>query len=220
MEQITDAIVVTKGWMAFPNLAFICGAISKDETRWVLNHIEVTKVGLRTVMAATDGRRLHLGEMDPGLFDDDVETLDPGLYLLISKSAKFIVLKKSDEGMDYPNWRSLMGGYAIGDNLAEVCSVGDSGKIGEVMIRTERLVDTAYLAAAMGYGTSRKNGEKVDLNFEARPDNGPVIIAHDHGTALVMPLRRVVDETLPEEEQSGEYETEPISAFAEVPSEK
>jgi hypothetical protein len=214
MRQIEDAIVVTKGWLAFPNLAFICGAISKDETRWVLNHIEVTKVGLRTVFAATDGRRLHIAELDPGLFDDDVDTLDPGLYLLISKSAKFIVLKKSDENLNYPNWRGLMDGYEIGDNLAEVCDVADSGKIGEVMIRTERLVDTTFLAAAMGYGTSRKAGDKVALNFEARPDNGPVIIAHDHGTALVMPLRRVVDESLPEEEQSREYETEPIAAFA------
>lgn len=213
-NQITDAVVIPKGYIAFPNIAFICGAISKDEERYVLNHIEVTRSGLKTTFAATDGRRLHIAQLDPGLFDDDIDTLDPGLYLLISRSSKFIVLKKSDEQHTYPDWRKLMEGYEIGDNLAEVCDVADSGKIGEVMIRTARLLDTGYLAEAMGYGTSRKLGDTAFLNFEARPDNGPVIIAHDHGTALVMPLRRAEADPAKGDTEPHSYETAPIEAFA------
>ena len=214
--NITDALVISKGYLAFSSIAFVTGAISKDEQRYILNHIEVTKRGLCTVFAATDGRRLHVAEMDPGLFDDDIETLDPGLYLLIAKTAKFIVIRKTEEiNLKYPNWRSIMEPYEIGDNLAEVCTIGDSGKIGEVMIRTKRLLDTAFLASAIGYGTSRKAGELAHINFEARADEfGPVIIAHDHGTALVMPLRRTEHED--EGEGEGEtYETAPITAFNE-----
>jgi hypothetical protein len=217
LTRITDAVVIPKHYIAFNNLAFVTGAISKDETRYVLNHIEVKRHGLRTTYAATDGRRLHVAELDPGLFDDDIDVLDPGLYLLISKSSKFIVLQKNtDEKMSYPDWKLILGSYEIGDNLAEVCEVADSGKIGEVMIRTERLVDTSFLAAAMGYGTSRKTTESVSLNFEAREDNGPVIIAHDHGTALVMPLRRKEPEDGLPDNQPPAYETAPIKAFADA----
>ena len=212
--QITDAVVIPKGYIAFSNIAFICGAISDDETRYVLNHIEVSRDGLKTTFAATDGRRLHIAQLDPGLFNDDIDTLDAGLYLLISRSAKFIVLKKSDENHTYPNWRSLLPGYEIGDNLAEICEVGDSGKIGEVMIRTEKLLDIEYLAEAMGYGTSRKKSESIHLNFEARPGTGAVLISHDHGTALVMPLRR--KEVEEGKEDAATYETTPIAAFANI----
>jgi len=210
ISRITEAVVIPRHYIAFPSLSFVAGAISKDETRYVLNHIEVKKRGMISTYAATDGRRLHVAELDPGLFDDDIDVLEPGLYLLISKSTKFLVLQKSEEKLQYPDWQIILGDYEIGDNLAEVCEVADSGKIGEVMIRTERLVDTSFLSAAMGYGTSRKATEHVEINFEARPD-GPVIIAHDHGTALVMPLRRVEAE---EGLEAATYETTPIAAFA------
>jgi hypothetical protein len=214
--QLTDAVVIPKGYIAFSSIAFICGAISDDEARYILHHIEVTRDGLKTTFAATDGRRLHIAELNPGLFDDDIDSLDAGLYLLISRSAKFIVLKKSNEVRTYPNWRSLLEGYDIGDNLAEICEVGDAGKIGEVMIRTEKLLDTAYLAEAMGYGTSRKKSESVHLNFETRPGTGAVLISHDHGTALVMPLRR--KEVEEGKEDVATYETTPIAAFTILPS--
>jgi len=216
LTRITDAVVVPKHYIAFDSLAFVCGAISKDEQRYVLNHIEVKRNGLKSTYAATDGRRLHIAELDPGLFDCDIDVLDEGLYLLISKSSKFIVLQKSEDSLKFPNWKSILGKYEIGDNLAEVCEVADSGKIGEVMIRTERLIDTAYLAAAIGYGSSRKVGDAVSLNFEAWDDNGPVILAHDHGTALVMPLRRKeVEDSLDGGKPMPTYETTPIKAFQE-----
>jgi hypothetical protein len=220
ITDITDAVVIPKNYIAFDNLAFICGAISKEESRYVLNHIEVKRNGLKSTFVATDGRRLHVSELDPGLFDDDIGFLDEGLYLLISKSAKFIVLQKNNEPLKYPNWEAILGDYQIGDNLAELCDVADSGKIGEVMIRTGKLVDTTYLAEAMGYGTSRKSSSTVFLNFQAPKDDGPIIIAHDHGTAILMPLRRAeteeADETHPQT-----YETAPIKDFdIEDPKEK
>lgn len=209
---ITDAVVIPKGYLAFDSLAFVTGAISKEEDRFVLHHIEITRRDLITVFAATDGRRLHLAQLDPGLFDDDIDVLDPGLYLLIAKSAKFIVLRKTtDTKLTYPDWRSLTGDYELGDNLAEVCSIADSGKIGEVMIRTGKLLDTAFLAAAMGYGSSRKPNSAVHLNFEVgNTEAAPVFLAHDHGTALVMPLRRTKEDSADGE---NEYETTPIAAF-------
>lgn len=213
--RITDALVIPKHYIAFDSIAFVCGAISKDENRFVLQHMEVARRGLVTSYAATDGKRLHVAEIDPGLFDDDIDVLDPGLYLVISKASRFIVLQKSDAKVDFPNWRMLLGDHEIGDNLAEVCEVLDSGKIGEVMIRTERLLDTTYLAQAIGYGTSRKAGDLVHLNFEAREDGGPVVLAHDHGTALLMPMVRTEpDPTLKDDVST--HETAPFEALKEA----
>ncbi len=216
-SRIADAILIPKNYIAFPSISFVVGALSKDETREVLHHMEVTKEGLITRYAATDGRRLHVAELDPGLFEDDIDILDPGLYLLIAKSTKFIVLQKTDEVMKFPDWKIILGDYEIGDNLAEVCDVSDSGKIGEVMIRTERLLDTGFLAQAMGYGLSRRPQEPVCVNFQARENNGPVILAHDHGTALVMPMmRKEPDPTL--EDEAETYETAPIEGVKETPN--
>lgn len=213
--RITDAIVIPKDYIAFNSIAFVCGAISKDETRLVLCHMEVARNGLVTSYAATDGKRLHVAELDPGLFDDDIDVLDPGLYLVVAKSSKFIVLQKTEAQLSFPNWRMILGDYELGDNLAEVCDLEDSGKIGEVMIRTGRLLDTAFLAAAMGYGTSRKATEHVGINFEAKDDNGPVFIAHDHGTAVVMPMTR--KEPDPElKDDVASHETTPFKALADA----
>lgn len=213
--KLTDAIVIPKDYIAFSSIAFVCGAVSKDETRQVLHFMEVKRDGLKTTFVATDGRRLHFAELDPGLFDDDIDQLDPGLYELISKSTKNLVIRKSDGVWNYPNWRQLFDDKEPGDNLAEVCEIADSGKIGEVMIRTDKLIDTAFLESALGYKTSRKTQDHCSINFESvgDPKTGPVMISHDHGTALLMPMRR--EEPEPGLEDQATYSTAPIEALKE-----
>lgn len=64
----------------------------------------------------------------------------------------------------------------------------------------------------MGYGTSRKPNEGVSINFETRGDSGPVILAHDHGTAVVMPMvRRDPDPTL--EDDIATHLTAPLKGL-------
>lgn len=218
-NQLTDAIVVPKDYIGFDQIAFALAALSKDETRHILTYMQVLREGVITRFIATDGHRLHLAELDLGLFDDDVHQLDQGLYSLISKSTQNIVIRKSEEPIaTYPKWQAVTGDYQIGDPLAEICHITDPGKIGEIMIRTSKLVDTIYLTQALGYGFSRKAKESAHIQFQASTEeNGMLTIAHDHGTAFVMPLRRAEpDEIDKEDENSPTHITDTFSPLKET----
>ena len=191
-NHITDAIVISKEYIAFPQINFVSAALCTDSERFILSNLIVQKKGKITSYSATDGHRLHTAVLDPGLFEDDLDQLDPGLYNLIAKNNKYIVLKKSDDRItDYPEIEKILNGYEIGDPLSHSTHIEDPGKIGEIMIRTNRLMDTTYLTQAIGYGSCHKNSESISISFsQPEEDHTPIIIAHTHGTALVMPIRR------------------------------
>ena len=212
-----DYLAISKEYTAFDQIAFVLTALSKDETRYILTHMKVIREGHITRYVATDGHRLHIAELDPGFISEDLELLDDGIYTLISKTAKHIVLKKTEEyKTTYPNWEQVAGSYMIGDPLSEICHIADPGKIGEIMIRTHKLLDTTFLAQALGYGSSRKSSESVHAQFQiSRDDHGPITIAHDHGTAFLMPLRRAeVNED--DTDDTPSHTTAPLEALKDV----
>ena len=90
----TDMYTITKTLNALHSgLRWVSLAMSRDETRYVLNHI---KIEGKTAQAS-DGRRLHV------LTDESLDIIEDGLYDVIKQNAKEILLAKSDCDGTFPN---------------------------------------------------------------------------------------------------------------------
>lgn len=78
---------------AFKHLRFVAVAVSSDETRMGMNYLKVEK----NKIIATDGRRLHMVEIDP--------PVEPGLYEVIKNNTRDIVIARDDNPKtEYPNY--------------------------------------------------------------------------------------------------------------------
>ena len=110
MRNITkfEAEVITDMHPLFKSLLWVSIARSKDDDRFILQHLHVERSGIDYHIVATDGKRLHVGTFDPGMFDDDICEIEPGEYEVIARNAKKIVLARADEAGNYPNWKQLM----------------------------------------------------------------------------------------------------------------
>jgi hypothetical protein len=136
-------------------------------------------------MVATDGKRLHLSEMDPGMFDDDIQPLLTGLYEVIAKSAKYIVIARNDEeDIKYPQWQQL-----LQDRDPEYYDIVTSRSISRLGIRTGQLLATDFAIEACGLGHGFKKDEDVAIEYSPCPNGGGFLITHELGKAIVMPLR-------------------------------
>lgn len=175
----------------FKGLMWVAAARSSDETRIVLNSVLVERKGLECVIVATDGRRLHQHTFDPGMFDDDIQMIEPGLYEVITKTTKLIVIAPSEiDASQYPNWRKIVPEFTpkMTDNL-------NARTISKIAIRTGVLLATDFVTEAIGFGHGRKKDDMANITYGTPDPKGAFVIEHDLGKAVVMPLRIESDES-------------------------
>jgi len=177
----------------FKGLMWVSAARSTDDTRLVLCSVHVEREGLDCHIVATDGRRLHVHTFEPGLFDDDIEMITPGLYEVVTKTSKLIVIAPSECGSSYPNWRGIIPKYE-----PEHEDVFEHRSISRMAIRTGVLLATDFANEAIGFGNGRKKDDSAMVRYGSPEKSGAFVISHDLGKAIVMPLRM----------DDGEYSTE------------
>ena len=187
--KITPSATVGELHPLFKALQWVAQARSTDESRLIINHIQVKRddeSGSYTI-AATDGKRLHVADFDPGLFDSDFDALESGLYEVIAKGSKFLVLAANDEAGDFPNWLAITGDFQ-GFYESHV----NPQTVSHVCIKTGVILAPDYLDEAIGFGTAFKKGETVSLRFgpiTKGKQAGPMKISHEIGKAYIMPLK-------------------------------
>ncbi len=205
---ITPAEVIGEMHPLFRPMIWVAQARSNDETRFVINQVQVEKNDKAYTIVATDGRRLHVAEFDPGMVDEDFPSLEEGAYEVISKGAKYIVVSKVEDAGKYPNWRAITGDYTAGFYEASV----DPKTASIVCMRTGVLLANDFLAQAIGHGNGFKKTAQVALRFNAldpNHENSVIRIEHELGAAYVMPLRQPGDDEVTGDE--GEDPNQPTT---------
>lgn len=192
----------------FRGLVWASAARSDDETRATLCNVLIEREGLNCVIVATDGRRLHVHTFDPGMFDDDIQMIEPGLYEVITKTAKLIVIAPADDGLNYPNWRKI-----VPEFTPKITDCLNGRSISKIAIRTGVLMATDFVQEACGFGCGRKKDDTAVVTYGTPDKDGPFIIEHDLGKAIVMPLR-MEDDKDGEEPKSEAESTPDIPAIA------
>jgi hypothetical protein len=170
----------------FRGLLWTSAARSTDETRPALCLLNVEKKDGIWLVVACDGRRLHLHTFDPGLFDDDIDMLEPGLYEVIAKSTKFIVLAPSQDfnATAYPNWRAV-----VPEFTPEREDSINAQTISRIGIHTGVLLAADFTRDAIGFGYGRKKDDTVTIEYGSKSKADPFVIVHDLGKAIVMPMK-------------------------------
>jgi hypothetical protein len=198
--QKYTAEVLPKFHPLFAGLVWAASARSEDETRHVLNHLLVERDpenDLITRIVATDGRRLHIHTYDAGLFDDDLcdQMLEPGLWVVVAKSAKQIVITRSDEDLTYPDW-----GRVNPDHNPTRTAAVNAQTVGIVSALTGNIYAVDFMRQACGFGAGAKS-ETVHITYGSESPTSPMVIEHELGRALLMPIR--LDDEEAEDEKSA-----------------
>jgi len=209
--QKIDAVAIGEFHPLFKGLMWVAAARSTDETRYAITTINVERAGEEWKLVATDGRRLHVATFDAGLFSDDLQMIEVGLWEVITKTNKLIVIAPAEMSTTYPDWRAIM--PPPRPFYREQVSANTTSKLG---VRTGVLLNSAFVADAIGFGTVVKKTDNADIEFSADPSgDGPFMIRHEVGTSVVMPMR--IDEA--EEHEAREEEdtgTDDLPGFVDA----
>jgi len=188
-----EAEVVTSLHPLFRGLLWVSVARSGDDTRYALQHVHIEREGLQTHIVATDGKRVHIHTFDPGLLDGDITPIEDGNYEIVTKSAKNLVIARAtDDELQFPNWRALMpkdGGMFYEENVTRA-------SVGRIGIRSGVLLATDFACDACGFGCGFGKDEAVMIRFSSEGQGQPMLIKHDLGRAIVMPLRMDTEATV------------------------
>lgn len=194
------AEVLPKFHPLFAGFVWAASARSDDETRYVLNHVLVERDpdnDLITRIVATDGRRLHVHTYDAGLFDDDLcdQMIEPGLWVVVAKSGKQIVIARSDEELTFPNWSIIVPDYEPTRTAAV-----NAQTVSIVSARTGNIYAVDFLRQACGFGAGAKS-DTVHITYGSESPTAPMVIDHELGRAIVMPIR--LDDEEAEDEKAA-----------------
>lgn len=198
----------------FRGLLWVSAARSTDENRSVLMNLNIERDGLICHIVATDGRRLHHHTFDPGMFDTDIEMIEPGQYEVIAKTAKLIVIAPCEESYNYPDWRKVVPDF----NPNKSASI-NTQTISKLGIMTGELLAADFVNDAIGFKHGMGKDSSVHIEFGSSAKGGAFVITHELGKAIVMPLK--MDDatpTAPTEEPKTEAEmTSPLPGFERKP---
>ncbi len=195
----------------FKGLLWVSAARSNDETRAVLANVLVERDGMTCHLVATDGRRLHHHEFDAGLFDTDIDMIEPGQYEVITKTAKLIVIAPCAESYNYPNWRLV-----VPDHVPQYSASVNSQTISRLGIATGVLLAADFVNDAIGFKHGMGKDSTVAIEFGSAGPREAFVITHELGKAIVMPLR--MDDATPQEEQKSDTEmTAPLPGMERSP---
>lgn len=182
-----DAQVITHLHPLFKGLLWVSVARSADETRYALQHVHVEQDGMLTHIVATDDRRIHIHTHDPGLFDNDIEEIEQGDYEVVAKSGKLLVITPADiPELKFPNWRSLLPDVHPRDYKRAVLSRDSISSLG---MRSGALLATDFALEACGFGCGFGKDETVRIEYYTEGNMQPMVIKHDLGKPIVMPMR-------------------------------
>lgn len=200
----------------FKGLTWVACARSSDETRVAICHVFVEKNGTEWRLVATDGRRMHIHEFDAGLFDTDIDGLEPGLYEVVAKSSKFIVVAKSEELelKAYPNWRQV-----VPDFTPTRTDTFDARTLSKIGIRTGVLLASDFAADAIGFGSGYKKDDSVCVTYGSAGNGSPFVITHELGKAIVMPMKLDDDDKADPTAEKPETEADATPEFASIAKE-
>lgn len=183
MSDIKQAIVVEKHLEVFPLLRWVSLATSTDETRAVLMAISVEQESEAHDVhyIATNGRFLFKSKLAPG-FDN----LEPGRYLVLASNRSRMILERDENPDRFPNWR-----HAFPDKLEKVeeCDVYERASA-KICLITGQLFQTDYLLMACGLTIpGSPDTRSVKIKYDDAAKTSPILIEHELGEALVMPMR-------------------------------
>lgn len=215
MRNITkfDAEVITDMHPLFKSLLWVSAARSKDDARFILQHVHVERLHMEYCIVATDGKRLHVGTFDPGMFDDDISEIAPGDYEVIASGAKKIVLAINDEAGNYPNWRGLMP-----QDLPTIPDMVTRASISRIGIRSGVLLATDFVLDACGFGKGFGKDESVHVEFGSEGPGQAFLIKHELGRAIVMPMRMDGEAAESEEDATAEIPGVPTAENPVAPA--
>lgn len=202
METIKNGLIITKENPIFDNLRFVVSALSKDPFRDAINCLLVQKEDGILNYVATDGRRLHMFSYDIGMFDAGEgvapEVLEAGMYRLISVSTKALVLCLNDIEVTYPAWKKV-----IPDVNTDMTDNVTSKSLGKLMIRCKSVFDPAFLNQALGLNVM-KEGSSIYVDFGQEDSNSPLLVEHELGTAVLMPMYYEGEESEEDEKEKDD----------------
>jgi hypothetical protein len=124
MKGYDDFFVVEKEQMPlyFSDFKFLTNAISRDEIRYFMTFVLCEKENDHLVMAATDGRRIHL--LRP--VNEDDFGIKEGTYKVLVNTAKEIIFAHCDDNSGiinhgkFPNYKKVVPEGTIRDKLEDI----------------------------------------------------------------------------------------------------
>ena len=135
-------ILVSKNAPCWDKFRFISGAKSKDQSRVFMTGIKIERVGKKTVIIATDGRRVHIATMD-------TLNIEPGYYEVKEKTRDFMILYPGAPDANFPNWRKIVEGLETQKhfkiNLGNKTKAGFSQALFSLFTATSAVINFEYL---------------------------------------------------------------------------
>jgi len=179
MITYDKAIEITKPGMfsstgdAYKVLRGVAKAISKDETRYVLNFLKAEKDRI----VATDGRRLHM-------CNNELE-IPEGLWKPVINTAKMMLLLPCvDETANYPHYKQVIPRM---DNYIEITDNPELTMVLGALGKADCYANIDYMKQATDKKTSCPDGYGVHADDQFSPI---VVLGKACGyKAVVMPLR-------------------------------
>ncbi|MES2995879.1 MAG: hypothetical protein V4733_03625 [Verrucomicrobiota bacterium] len=180
-----DCFAIGEMHPLFKGLGWVAAARSDDEERDALQHVLIEREGETWHMVALDGKRLHHAEYDAGLFSDDLDMLGAGLWEVIVKNNKVIVVAESECAVSsFPDWRKT-----LPKSRPFYTDQVKNQTISKISMRTRALLNTDFVADAVGFGTICKKNDSMGVEYFADGDDGPVCIKNDVGTAVLARMK-------------------------------
>jgi len=156
---------------------WVAKARSDDTTRMIITYLHVSKTG---DIAATDGCRLHKATVD-------TDKLTSGLYRVLKTGAIMWLDKMPDDTGKYPDYDQVI------PKTMEQEETIENNKHNEILF-------AACVAASKASGGGIYNAGYMDqaipsdkfsgkITFRGTDNLSPIVVQHDIGTAVIMPLR-------------------------------
>ena len=192
----------------FKIMKWLTKAISKDKTREALQHILVEKDGKKLTLVATDGRRLHIAEinLNNNQFNLYAKELTHNMRYKVRFTAKEINLEEWPSDLYKLNYSQVIPDF-LGKKFAGGRCVESGGQftnrlttmIAMDLIKLDKaapLFDLAYLKDALGHGSllSSKHDDKITWKYQALDEMSPILLTFDQFfqtklTVVLMPVR-------------------------------
>ena len=172
----TDMYTITKTFNTlYHGLRWVSLAMSKDKTRYILNHINI--VG--KTAQASDGRRLHI------LTNESLDVIEDGLYNVIKQNAKEIILAKSDCDMTFPNTAQVIPQHS---DISFSVNRDDKtdGTIGSLIFQ---LGKRGLARLDMALARDMLSHNKDEITIHANDNLSPVKFTSKGRVGVLMPLK-------------------------------
>jgi len=172
---MTDDQVTNNRLLA--SIQWVARARGDDTTRMILTYLHVNKTG---DIVATDGRRLHKATVK-------TDKLEPGLYRVLKTGAVVWLDKMPDDTGKYPDYDIVIPKTTDIEetvNCSDTSNVLFSSCVAANKASGGGVYNAAYIDDAIPAGMTWG-----DIKFQGIDKLSPLVVIHDIGTAVIMPMR-------------------------------